>query len=41
MTAVSSITLMSHSKASSNPPATAYPLIAAIRGFLVKIREGP
>lgn len=33
-TAVSSITLKSHKSASSKPPATAYPLRAAIIGFL-------
>ena len=41
ITAVSSITLISHNNASSNPPATAYPLTAAISGFLVNIHEGP
>lgn len=41
MTAVSSMTLISHNRASSKPPATAYPLTAAIKGFLVNIHEGP
>ena len=39
--ASSSMTRRSHSKASSSPPATAYPLTAAMAGLDNFMREGP
>ena len=40
-TASSSITRRSHHAASSNPPATAWPAIAATTGFVSIMRVGP
>jgi hypothetical protein len=40
-TASSSATLMSHKRAISKPPPTAYPDIAAITGLLNSSRVGP
>ena len=39
--ASSSATLISHMSDSSSPPATAYPVTAAITGLLRMVRDGP